>query len=295
MIYPLNNIDYNLPNGELIGGYISFKGFIKEIEKYKDNILLKKYSYSGPIPLFIVPIGNELFEKINSNNGIYIGFNRCFYFNKNMNCQNNQKCKCYCGQCCNLCNCKHNNINEPNFPLGEIFIALKTWILEYYKSLEKYDKSDDENYENLEYLIEGKKGIFKCFFNDENGNGYKIDIKCEQELFPNEIIPKGGYVDILTVDKKKIKLKTNFFEELVDYFDEKYNSDDENEESIPKYNREESEEKYKIIKKKVLKKKRKRKTGKKRKTKRENEDDDDDEDYEPTSEEFQEEEEEDEI
>ena len=45
MLYPVNNIDYKLPNGELIGGYLALKGNIKEIEKYKGNELSKKSIY----------------------------------------------------------------------------------------------------------------------------------------------------------------------------------------------------------------------------------------------------------
>ena len=55
MLYIPKNIDYKLPNGELIGGYLAFKGNIKDIEKYKDQDLLKKYPYIGPLPIFTVP------------------------------------------------------------------------------------------------------------------------------------------------------------------------------------------------------------------------------------------------
>ncbi len=56
MLYLPKCIDYKLPNGELIGGYLAFKGNVKEIEKYKDQELLKNIHIKGHFLYLLFPL-----------------------------------------------------------------------------------------------------------------------------------------------------------------------------------------------------------------------------------------------
>lgn len=216
MLYPISNIGCKLFNGELIAGYLAIKGIIKEIEKYKGNELLKKYPYLGPNLLFTVPLGEDLFNKIKNNDGYYIAFRKCSLYYENANCHYSQGCRCYCGHCCRCCTCNHNNINDPNLPLGAIGDSLKDKLKKYYNPFGKNESIDPGL-----YSINGNKGIYDCSFSDPKGYGYKFKINCEQVSFPKDIVPKGGNVDIFEdYDKnegKKIKPFINLFKTLSNY------------------------------------------------------------------------------
>ena len=69
--------EYKLPNGELIGGYFTMQGNIGDILKYKNDELIDKLKYKGPIPYFSIPIGRDLMDKMNANGGKYSGMNKC--------------------------------------------------------------------------------------------------------------------------------------------------------------------------------------------------------------------------
>ena len=218
MLYQAKNNDYKLPNGELIGGYLSMKGIINKIEKYLGDKLLKTYPYIGPLPLFIVPLGLNLYDRIKNNNGIYIAFNKCKLYYENTNCHYSQGCRCYCDHCFRCCTCNHNNINDPNLPFGAIGDKLKDWIKDFYNPF-----GIDDPYKSGLYSIDGNKGIYDCFFNDKDGYRFKFQINCEQVPFPKDVSPKNGNVDIFqeidNLKGKKIKIKpfTNLFKDLVDY------------------------------------------------------------------------------
>ena len=72
--------EYKLPNGELIGGYFTMQGNIGDIFKYKNEELIDKLKYKGPIPYFSIPIGQDLMGKMNANGGKYSGMNKNEYF-----------------------------------------------------------------------------------------------------------------------------------------------------------------------------------------------------------------------
>ena len=236
MLYPISNIGCRLLNGELIAGYLAIKGIIKEIEKFKGNDLLKKYPYLGPNPLFTVPVGEDLFNKIKNNNGNYIAFNKCSLYYDNTNCHYSQGCRCYCGHCCRCCTCNHNNINDPNLPFGAIGDSLKDKLKNFYDPLGKYEPIDS----GLN-SINGNKGIYDCFFTDPKGYGYKFKINCEQVSFPKGLVPKGGNVDVFEVsDKnegKKLKPFSNLFKTL-----SKYSSDIKKKISKKRINKDKDEE-----------------------------------------------------
>ncbi len=69
MLFESKNNSHKLPNGELIGGYLAMKGIINKIGKYLGDKLLKEYPYIGPFPLFLVPLGQSLYNTIKNNNG----------------------------------------------------------------------------------------------------------------------------------------------------------------------------------------------------------------------------------
>lgn len=216
MLYLPKCIDYKLPNGELIGGYLAFKGNIKDIEKFKEQDLLKKYPYIGPLPIFTVPFGGGLLPQLQNNDGKYKGFNKCSLYYENTNCHYSQGCRCYCGHCCRCCTCNHNNINDPNLPLGAVGDKLKKSLQNLPSSFGKY-----EPLKPGDYSINGNKGIYDCFFKDKNGYGYKFKINCEQVPFPKEITPKSGETEIFQEnDKRNKKLKpySNIFEDLIKTF-----------------------------------------------------------------------------
>ena len=217
MLCNITGLDYNLPNGELIGGFLALKGNIYEIEKYQGQNLLKKYPYLGPLPLFTVPIGQNLYDQLKNNNGNYIGFNKCSLYYENANCHYSQGCRCYCGHCCRCCTCNHNNINDPNLPLGAVGDKLKEKLKDFSNSFGNYESIDPGN-----YTINGNKGIYDCFFNDKKGYGYKFQINCEQVPFPKGVVPKNGNVEIFKINENnnsiiKIKPFTSLFEDLIDY------------------------------------------------------------------------------
>ena len=197
MLYIPKNIDYKLPNGELIGGYLAFKGNIKDIEKYKDQDLLKKYPYIGPLPIFTVPFGGGLLSQLQDNDGKYKGFNKCSLYYENTNCHYSQGCRCYCGHCCRCCTCNHNNINDPNLPFGAVGDKLKKSLQNLPTSIGKF-----EPLELGDYSINGNKGIYDCYFKDKNGYGYKFNINCEQIPFPKGITPKSGETEIYQENDK---------------------------------------------------------------------------------------------
>ena len=217
MLYIPKNIDYKLPNGELIGGYLAFKGNIKDIEKYKDQDLLKKYPYIGPLPIFTVPFGGGLLSQLQDNDGKYKGFNKCSLYYENTNCHYSQGCRCYCGHCCRCCTCNHNNINDPNLPFGAVGDKLKKSLQNLPTSIGKF-----EPLELGDYSINGNKGIYDCYFKDKNGYGYKFNINCEQIPFPKGITPKSGEPEIYQENDKKNKLKpkSNIFQDLAKAFAE---------------------------------------------------------------------------
>lgn len=216
MLYPISNPVSRLLNGELIAGYLAMKGIIKEIEKYKGDELLKKYPYLGPYPLFTVPLGEDLFNRIQNNNGNYIAFNKCSLYYENTNCHYSQGCRCYCGHCCRCCTCNHNNINDPNLPFGAIGDSLKKALSNFYNPF-----GNDNQINPGLFSINGNKGIYDCFFSDPNGYGYKFSINCEQIPFPKDVIPKDGNVSIFEMndkkDWKKLKPFSNLFKTLSGY------------------------------------------------------------------------------
>ena len=75
--------NHKLQNGELIGGYLAMKGNIKSIGIYLGDKLLKTFPYIGPIPLFIVSLGQNLYDKIKNNNGNFIAVNKCSLYYEN--------------------------------------------------------------------------------------------------------------------------------------------------------------------------------------------------------------------
>ena len=206
MLFESKNNSHKLPNGELIGGYLAMKGIIKKIGKYLGEKLLKEYPYIGPFPLFIVPLGQSIYDTIRNNNGNYIAFNKCPLYYENTNCHYSQGCRCYCGHCCRCCTCNHNNINDPNLPFGAIGDKLKDWIKDFYNPFGKY-----EPIQSGLGSIDGNKGIYDCYFSDKNGYGFKFQMNCEQVPFPKNVSPKNGKVDIFEeIDKlkgNKTKLK----------------------------------------------------------------------------------------
>jgi len=214
MLCPLNNVLYNLPNGELIGGYLALKGIIKEIEKYKSDKLLKKYPYFGPLPLFIVPLGKSLFDQVQNNEGKYIAFNKCSLYYENTNCHYSQGCRCYCGHCCRCCTCNHNKLNDPNLPFGAVGDKLKDFLKDFYSPL-GLNKSNELS----PYSLDGNKGIYDCYLNDKNGYGYKFQINCEQVLFPKGNFKKSEKVSVFMeiIGKNKLKPFTSLFQDLVEY------------------------------------------------------------------------------
>lgn len=217
MLCPLSGIVSNLPNGELIGGYLALKGIIKEIEKYKSNKLLKKYPYLGPLPLFIVPLGKSLFDQVQNNDGKYIAFNKCSLYYENANCHYSQGCRCYCGHCCRCCTCNHNKLNDPNLPFGAVGDKLKDFLKDFYSPL-GINKSN----ESSPYSFDGNKGIYDCYLNDKNGYGYKFQINCEQVPFPKGNFKKsekvGVFMEGINIKgKKNLKPFTSLFQDLVDY------------------------------------------------------------------------------
>ena len=235
MLFKSKNNDQKLPNGELIGGYLAMKGIINKIGKYLGDKLLKTFPYIGPFPLFIVPLGQNLYDKINNNNGNYIAFNKCSLYYENSNCHYSQGCRCYCGHCCRCCTCDHNNINDPNLPFGAIGDKLKDWIKDFYNPF-----GNNEPIQSGLGSINGNKGIYDCFFKDKNGYGFKFQMNCEQVPFPKNVSPKNGKVDIfeeLKGNKTKIKPFSNLFKGLVNndpdknlkkkMKNRKYNNDDE--------------------------------------------------------------------
>ena len=220
MLCPLSGILCNLPNGELIGGYLALKGIIKEIEKYKSNKLLKKYPYLGPLPLFIVPLGKSLFEQVQNNAGKYIAFNKCSLYYENTNCHYSQGCRCYCGHCCRCCTCEHNKLNDPNLPFGAVGDKLKDFLKEFYSPLGM--SKLNESSQSSPYSFDGNKGIYDCYLNDKNGYGYKFQINCEQVPFPKGNFKKTDKVSVFmesnnTPGKKNLKPFTSLFQDLLDY------------------------------------------------------------------------------
>ena len=189
MLFQAKNNVHKLPNGELIGGYLSMKGIIDKIGKYIGDILLKTFPYIGPFPLFIVPLGKNLYDNIKNNNGNYIAFNKCSLYYENSNCHYSQGCSCYCGHCCRCCTCNHNNINDPNLPFGAIGDKLKDWIKDFYNPF-----GNNEPIQSGLGSINGNKGIYDCFFKDKNGYGFKFQMNCEQVPFPKNVSPKNGKV-----------------------------------------------------------------------------------------------------
>jgi len=214
MLCNITGLDYNLPNGELIGGYLALKGIIKEIEKYKSDKLLKKYPYFGPLPLFIVPLGKSLFDQVQNNEGKYIAFNKCSLYYENTNCHYSQGCRCYCGHCCRCCTCNHNKLNDPNLPFGAVGDKLKDFLKDFYSPL-GLNKSNELS----PYSLDGNKGIYDCYLNDKNGYGYKFQINCEQVLFPKGNFKKSEKVSVFMeiIGKNKLKPFTSLFQDLVEY------------------------------------------------------------------------------
>lgn len=220
MLCPLSGILCNLPNGELIGGYLALKGIIKEIEKYKSNKLIKKYPYLGPLPLFIVPLGKSLFDQVQNNAGKYIAFNKCSLYYENTNCHYSQGCRCYCGHCCRCCTCEHNKLNDPNLPFGAVGDKLKDFLKEFYSPLGM--NKLNESSQSSPYSFNGNKGIYDCYLNDKNGYGYKFQINCEQVPFPEGNFKKSDKVGIFieganTTGKNKLKPFKSLFQDLLEY------------------------------------------------------------------------------
>ena len=87
--------------------------------------MLKKYPYRGPLPIFTVPFGGGLLPQLQKNDGKYKGFNKCSLYYENTNYHYSQGCRCYWGHCYRCCTCNHNNINDPNLPLGAVSDKLK--------------------------------------------------------------------------------------------------------------------------------------------------------------------------
>ena len=106
-------------------------------------------------------------------------------------------------------------------PLGAIGDSLKDKLKDFYNPFK--NKFIDPGL----YSINGKNGIYDCYFNDKKGWGYKFQINCEQVPFPKGVIPKSGNVDILSIDNqkqsKKIKPFPNLFQKLVDYIPDSMN------------------------------------------------------------------------
>lgn len=223
MLFESKNNSHKLPNGELIGGYLAMKGIINKIGKYLGDKLLKEYPYIGPFPLFLVPLGQSLYNTIKNNNGNYIAFNKCPLYYENTNCHYSQGCRCYCGHCCRCCTCNHNNINDPNLPFGAIGDKLKDWIKDFYNPFGEY-----ESIQSGLGSIDGNKGIYDCYFNDKNGYGFRFQMNCEQVPFPKNVSPINGKVDIFEEINKpkgnrtKLKPFTNLFKNLANYDPDKH-------------------------------------------------------------------------
>lgn len=220
MLCPLSGIVLKLPNSELIGGYLALKGIIKEIEKYKSNKLLKKYPYFGPLPLFIVPLGKNLFDQVQNNDEKYIAFNKCSLYYENTNCHYSQGCRCYCGHCCRCCTCNHNKLDDPNLPFGAVGAKLKDFLKDFYSPL-GMNKSNESS-QSSPYSFDGNKGIYDCYLNDKNGYGYKFQINCEQVPFPKGKFKKSENVSVFmerdnTTAKNNLKPFTSLFQDLLDY------------------------------------------------------------------------------
>ena len=215
MLFESKNNSHKLPNGELIGGYLAMKGIINKIGKYLGDKLLKEYPYIGPFPLFLVPLGQSLYNTIKNNNGNYIAFNKRPLYYENTNCHYSQGCRCYCDHCCRCCTCNHNNINDPNLPFGAIGDKLKDWIKDFYNPFGEY-----ESIQSGLGSIDGNKGIYDCYFNDKNGYGFRFQMNCEQVPFPKNVSPINGKVDIFEEINKpkgnrtKLKPLTNLFKNL---------------------------------------------------------------------------------
>ena len=164
--------EYKLPNGELIGGYFTMQGNIGDIFKYKNEELIDKLKYKGPIPYFSIPIGRDLMNKMNANGGKYSEMNKCSLYIPNV-CHYSQGCRCYCGHCCSCCTCSHNDLNNPNFPFGLLN-----------KGLDKYfnpESPPSQRQKNQnKFVISGEKGNYHLEYLDKDLYKYKFDITCNQ-------------------------------------------------------------------------------------------------------------------
>ena len=180
--------EYKLPNGELIGGYFTMQGNIGDIFKYKNDELIDKLKYKGPIPYFSIPIGQDLMDKMKANGGKYSGMNKCSLYVPNV-CHYSQGCRCYCGHCCSCCTCSHNDLNNPNFPFGLLNKGLNDYfnpqspLSQLQKNRNKFDISGEKGNYHLEYL---DKDLFK----------YKFDITCNQVPIPYGVKLDNGDVSM---------------------------------------------------------------------------------------------------
>ena len=192
--------EYKLPNGELIGGYFTMEGNIGDIFKYKNDELIDKLKYKGPIPYFSIPIGQDLMDKMNANGGKYSGMNKCSLYVPNV-CHYSQGCRCYCGHCCSCCTCSHNDLNNPNFPFGLLNKGLNNYFnpqsptSQQQKNRNKFDISGEKGNYHLEYL---DKDLYK----------YKFDITCNQVPIPYGVKLDNGDVSMFR-NKGNNKVKKN--------------------------------------------------------------------------------------
>ena len=180
--------EYKLPNGELIRGYFTMQGNIGDIFKYKNDELIDKLKYKGPIPYFSIPIGQDLMHKMNANGGKYSGMNKCSLYVPNV-CHYNQGCRCYCGHCCSCCTCSHNDLNNPNFPFG----LLNKGLNDYFNP--QSSQSQRQNNRN-KFDISGEKGNYHLEYLDKDLFKYKFDITCNQVPIPYGVKLDNGDVSL---------------------------------------------------------------------------------------------------